>query len=78
MGIPRGTIFLILKFYNLFKTLIANRFEEPWKWVFRIRLRRKIGFKINSGNAQFLTKSLQINRPSVSFYKDVWCERKTL
>ena len=60
MGIPRRTIFLILKFYISFKTFIANRFEDPWKWVFRIRLRRKIGFRINSGNAQFLTKSLQI------------------
>ena len=29
-------------------------------------------FGINSGNAQFLMKSLKINRPIVSFYKDVW------
>ena len=56
--------------------IIANHFEEPWKWVLRIRLRCKIGFRVNSGNAQFSTKSLQINRPSVSFYNDVWCERK--
>ena len=49
------TIFLITKSYILSWLFIAKHFEEPWKWVFRIRLNCKIGFRINSGNAQFPT-----------------------
>ena len=37
-----------------------------------------ISFGIGSENAQFFRNCLKIIRPSVSFYKDVWCERTTL
>ena len=37
-----------------------------------------INFGMSLGNAQFSMNVLKIIRPSVSFYEDMWCERKTL
>ena len=77
MAVPRGKICFLINLSKLFLTFIANHFKGPLKGLM-IRLGFKIGFGINSGNPQFFTKILQTNIPSVSFYKDVWCERKTL
>ena len=33
---------------------------------------------ISSGNAQFSKNCLKFDRPSVFFYKDLWCERTTV
>ena len=35
-------------------------FDEPGKWVLKIRVTCQIGFQINSGNVQFSTKCLNL------------------
>ena len=39
---------------------------------------KKVSSQINSGNAQFATKSCQINIQGKSFSKDVWYQRTIL
>ena len=39
---------------------------------------QKVSSQINLGNAQCSTKSLKIDRTSISFYKDIWYQRTTL
>ena len=53
------------KIKNAFKkkSFIANRFDEPWKWVFHVKMLNNFG--ISSGIAQFSMNCLKINRPSV-------------
>ena len=55
----------ILHFIMIF---YCKPFEEPWNWVFKIRVKFKVGFGISSGNEQFSTTSLKINRPSTFIY----------
>ena len=42
-----------------------NHFEEPGKWLLRIKVTCKVGFRVNSGNAYLSTKRHKISRPDV-------------
>ena len=54
---PTHLVFFVYKFHTLSCQFRRNRLntEEPWKFVIKISVKRKVGLWIHSGNSLFLT-----------------------